>query len=79
MTKFPLVRILLVGVAIGAVATAAVIAADRSAGTTPTAQVAATTPVTAARNTNVGGDRDQFCNAHADYIVAINLLTFTSL
>jgi hypothetical protein len=24
-------------------------------------------------------ERDQFCNAHADYIVAINVLTFTSL
>jgi hypothetical protein len=56
MIKFPLVRILFVGVAIGAVATATVIAADRSGGTTPIAQVAATNPATAARNTNVGGD-----------------------
>jgi hypothetical protein len=62
LTKVRLLRTLLVGVAIGAVAAAAMTMSDRSGGTTPRRPVAATTQTVAGRTTNlsaktnVGGD-----------------------
>jgi hypothetical protein len=62
LTKVPLLRILLVGVAVGAVAASAMVMSNRPGRSAPTVPVAATTqaaagPNTSLRNkTNVGGD-----------------------
>jgi hypothetical protein len=62
MTKVPVLRALLVGVAVGAVAATIAIASNRSGTSTPTTPVAATTPAATGPNatlrakTRVGGD-----------------------